>query len=341
MPTDAHPPVNTTTTIPSNPTLTPPSPTSPHAAPEPPPPSTPLQAKLRIIFLRALYKLAHSTDRTLLRLSNLLSTPAGTDSLLCTLAYTLELLRALGSQILERRLTNLAATIAEKADPLLLPGETLIASFPASTGTRILGHFVGGSKSLAAVISEFRIFVRLWGLVGIYTWARATYNSPLPAGAGRKEKVLRVVAWSQILSCAAFQILENGAYLASKGVLTSQNWSGEVGKRRETRWWVWSSRFWALHVALEGVRLWTLHRYRRSAGETVEERDGEKEGKLLVEESRKEDGMWRRDVVSNSAYFPMTLHWSTETGFLSDAGVGALGAVAGAALLLDNWRNAA
>jgi hypothetical protein len=51
--------------------------------------------------------------------------------------------------------------------------------------------------------------------------------------------------------------------------------------------------------------------------------------------------VWWKDVVSNLAYAPMTLHWLMERGLLSDWGVGACGMVAGGALLVDAWRKTA
>ena len=55
--------------------------------------------------------------------------------------------------------------------------------------------------------------------------------------------------------------------------------------------------------------------------------DGEKEDKMRKEEEKLQDWLWWRDLVSNLAYAPMTMHWSMEGGMLSDWGVGALGRV--------------
>ncbi|KAF2489733.1 hypothetical protein BU16DRAFT_163574 [Lophium mytilinum] len=343
----------TTTTIPTTaPPPAPPSPTEPAPAPlsqdsippqqEPTPPPTPQLrptpttstrlAKLRNLAISSTLTTARSTDSTLSRLSRLLSTPGGIDSFLCTLGYTLTLLHPALSYLLERRLRALATTIATKADGVLLPGETLITTFEAPTSTKLLASGAAGSKALASVISDYRIFVRLWGLLGIYTWGKGVWNAKLAEGAGGKEKVLRAVAWGQVASCAAYQVLENGAYLASKGVLVTPGWMGEAGKRREARWWVWSSRFWAAHVALEGVRLGVLFKKHVDSGKAEKEE---------VEKSSKEDKAWWRDAVSNAAWGPLTLHWSTEAGMVSEPLVGALGIVAGGVGLLEKWRETA
>lgn len=334
---DKHP---ESTTIPPEP----PTASAPTAQPQdkPPHPSQRLSnaQKLRYLLLRYLT----TTDRTILRLSKLLSTPTGTDVLLCTTSYTLTLLRALLSRLLERRLAAIATDIATKADGILLPGETLIASLPAPTSTKVLAQVVGGSKALADAISDYRIFVRLWGGVGLYTWARGTYMDKLPEDASAKDKVLRKLTWAAIVSCIGFQALENGAYLSSKGVLTTASWTGDVGKARENTWWLWSSRFWAVYVGVELVRLGVM-RFHKEPGVVKGDGDGEKEDKIRGEErirkEKLENWLWWKDVASNLAYAPMTLHWSMEKGLLSDWGVGACGMVAGGALLADAWRKTA
>ncbi|OAG02391.1 uncharacterized protein CC84DRAFT_1018407 [Paraphaeosphaeria sporulosa] len=332
------------TTIPS----ATPKPASSPSKSNPPTRTTPSAVqRIRIQALRSLALHVHRHDRFLVRLSALLESPASTDALLGTLGYTLELLAALLSRFLTHRLVSLASSIANKAEDVLLPGETLVATLPTPSSEKLLSQVATGSKALAAVIGDFRIFVRMWGLAGLYMWARGLWNAPLGTEAGAKERAVRRITWAQIGSLVLFQVLENGAYLASKGVLTSDAWSGEAGKTREGAWWVWSSRFWAAHVALELVRVGVLRYYGdgKLASETEKDvvGDGEKEGKLLMEQKRRERWVWWRDAVSNIAYMPMTLHWSVEEekGFLSDWGVGLLGAIAGGSLLLDAWKQTA
>lgn len=337
---DSHP---ESTTVPSAPLDSANPPSKPDPVPKPQAPVSAIQ-KIRFMLLRYLANVARSTDRNLIRLSKLLSTPGGTDVLLCTTSYTLTLLHALLSRLLERRLASIATDIAEKADGILLPGETLVATLPAPTSTKVLAQIVGSSKALATTIADYRIFVRLWGMMGMYTWARATYLDPLPANATQKERTLRGLTWAAIASCVGFQVLENGAYLSSKGALTTASWTGDVGKARENQWWLWSSRFWAVYVGVELVKLGVTAYYHAPAP-TATTGDGEKEDKLKREEQLKaeklENWLWWKDLASNVAYAPMTIHWSLEQGLLSDWGVGACGIVAGGALLADAWRKTA
>ncbi|KAF1846988.1 uncharacterized protein K460DRAFT_363103 [Cucurbitaria berberidis CBS 394.84] len=339
---DSHP---ATTTIPSDrDILTEPAIPPPDKTPKPPICPTLLQ-RLRFLLLRYLAKAARSTDSTLLRLSKLLSTPGDTDVLLCTTSYTLTLVHALLSRLLEKKLANVAVDIAEKANGILLPGETLIATLPAPTSTKLLAMTVGSSKAIADTISDYRVFVRMWSMLGLYTWARATYLEPLPADASRKEHVLRGLTWTAIASCVGCQVFENGAYLSSKGALTSARWTGDVGKARENKWWMWSSQLWAAYVGVELVRLGVARYYpspSQDLTQTPPGDDGEKEDKIKIEErisaEKLEKWLWYKDLVSNLAYAPMTLHWSVEEGLLSDWGVGACGMVAGGAQLADAWR---
>jgi len=162
--------------------------------------------------------------------------------------------------------------------------------------------------------------VRLWGLLGIYKWAKGLTENP------PSDRVLERIAWAQVLVNVAYQVLENGAYLASKGVL---RWD----ERKQARAWVWSSRFWMTHVGLEFARLgylWSERRRARSKGK-------EKEVLGDVEEER----AWRRDLVSNAAYAPLTVHWSLDEGIVGDTWVGVLGTIAGGVDFAQVWKNTA
>ncbi|KAF2276386.1 uncharacterized protein EI97DRAFT_433224 [Westerdykella ornata] len=359
MAEEPHPPPSTTTAPdPALPTTTPSSSSSPSpplsssSSPEAPSssaatpthktPRSTLQT-LRILLLRTLHRLATKTDRTLTRLSTLLSTPRGIDVFLCTISYTLKFLSAAITKHLNRKLSTLAASVAQKADELLLlPGESFVATFPAPRRDAVLAKAAKSSQALYAVISDFRIFVRLWGLLGLYTWAKGEWKGADGAGAARqrkswKERILKGITWAEIGSLVAFQVLENGAYLSSKKVLTSEAWAGEQGAARETKWWLWSCRFWAAYVVLEGARLGTLWYYAGEEDRALEA-DGEKEGKLVRERKRAEDRLWWRDILSNAGYFPLTLHWSVDGGLMGDMAVGLCGMLAGGANLLDAWQ---
>jgi hypothetical protein len=153
--------------------------------------------------------------------------------------------------------------------------------------------------------------------LGIWKWGKGLLEQP------PKDEVLKKVAWAEVMVNVAYQVLENGAYLASKGVL---GWD----EKKQTKAWLWSSRFWAAHVGLEFVRLGYL-RSKATEGK----------GKESVRELKEEEKAWNRDLLSNLAYAPLTIHWSKESGLVSDFWVGVLGTVAGAANITQLWKSTA
>lgn len=301
--------------------------------------------KPSFLFRYVVYQ-AYRLDRFFVRLTTLLASPSSTDALLGTLSYVLELVAVLLPHFFAYRNVSPTPTIVAKGDNALMPKETLLATLPTHPSDEVLAQVATGSKALAGVIADYRVFVRLWGLANLYMLTRRTWNTPIAKEDGTKAKVVRRIVWAQITGLVFYYILENGAYLASKGVLTGSGWSGVDGQKREMSWWIWSNRFWALQVSLELVRVGVLQYYDGQKSNTGREMiitDGEKEGKLLVEQKKREHREWWRDAVSNVAYMPMTLQFSVEeeNRMLSDWGVGVLGAVAGSSLLVDAWRKTA
>jgi hypothetical protein len=216
-------------------------------------------------------------------------------------------------------------------------------------------------SALAALISDFRIFARLPGLLGIYTWARSIALSP------PDDPVLKHVAYAQVVVNTFYQVCENIAYLGDKGVITRGfglgDGVGPKGKaelaRRTGRMYIWSSRFWAGHVALEAVRLAReayLLREERALADLKREAKLEGEGmgveesgvlvddvngRVMAEKWRGEDEVWWRSAFTNAAWAPLTLHWSRDEGLVSQEGVAGLGMVAGWLSLREDWRRTA
>lgn len=194
------------------------------------------------------------------------------------------------------------------------------------------------------------MFLRLWGLLGIYSWGVSTYLVPPEDG------IAKAITWGQVVACAIYQSLENGAYLAGKGVL---GWK----KERIARAWIWSGRAWCAYVALELARLgyeWRelkgrdVARQKRKSMELEKSQAAETEGELVgkgelelrmdkVEDEsvRERWGKWYKDVGVNVAYAPMTVHYSLEDGILGEGVIGGLGAVVGALSIGQAWKEAA
>lgn len=264
------------------------------------------------------------TDTLLLHLTRVLSTPSGVDTTLITLCYTLTLLHSQLRFALGKQYERLAAQIAEKASDVLYPGETVVATIePPIT---YLSQTTAGTKALADLIGDFRIFVRLWGLLGVYTWAKSTYATP------PRDAIIKSIVWTQVVVSGFYQFLENGAYLTSKGVLRGDKWT-----RREDRWWVWSNRFWCAQVSLEFLRLLRVRQLKFNEDFGAQSEDA-KEVKI---QSKELEQRWWRDLYVNAAWFPQTVHWSTEDGCVPEHWIGVCGTVAGVIGFKERWQETA
>lgn len=299
----------------------------------------------------ALQQRAHAllsrTDSLLSHLCRVLSTPYGTDKALLTLTYTVKLLYTQLARIRTLQQQQLLQSIARKAPSVLLPGETVLAtiSFPDTALTTL----EASSRALNALISDFRVFVRLWGLLGIYAWGKGTWQSP------PTDRVLAATVWAQVAVNIGYQWYENIAYLAQKGVLRGDRF----GAKQQSKWYAWSSRFWAAHVGLEALRLlrvWQVERTtlaqgraqrstEKGAAEADEVGNGDGDGVSnggQVEADRVEAAQaWRRAWYVNAAYAPMTVHYSLEEGCLSDEWLGVLGVIAGTIGFKHIWKQTA
>lgn len=262
------------------------------------------------------------SDRLVAHLSRILSTSSGADTLLQTLQYTLLVLHSQLSRLRAWKLQKLALEIVRKASATLLPGETVVAT--VASPTQKLDSVIGGSKALSSLISDFRIFTRLWGLIGIYDWGKSTwYNPP-------EDKLIRATVWAQVLAGVGFQWYENVAYLAMKGVLRGERFN----ERKQAAWWEWSSRFWMAHVALEMLRLmrvWQLEASKPTSD--VKSPDADNQAKRIEATEA-----WRRAFVVNTAWAPITAHYSWEQGVMSEPWVGALGLIASGTGFRQLWK---
>jgi len=207
----------------------------------------------------------------------------------------------------------------------MLPGETVLASVePPRSG---LSETCASVKALADLIGDFRIFVRLWGLLDVYKSARDTYTKP------PRDAIIKTLFWAQLVAYGTFQFLENGAYLASKGVLRGERWA-----KREPKWWVWSNRWWMAQVLLELLRLLRVRQLRYNEDFGAEETDDSKQVKI---QSKELERRWHRSFYANAGWFPVTLHYSFEhesDSPVSDSWLGICGMIPGIIGFRDVWE---
>jgi hypothetical protein len=286
----------------------------------PPPPNPYLKAIRNKLFLQL-----QKSDSDIVRLSKVFSTPAGTDNLLLTVGYTSLLTSTILSSISLLRLQKAVGLIIEKAI-LLPPNITVLIdafSIPAS-------HLLISAKRLRALsdlISDYRIFVRLWSLFDIYRWGKRILLTPSP------DNFLQRLVCAQVFVNLILEALENGAYLSSKGII---GWSAQTQKRA----YIWSSRFWMAHVGLDIWRLRHELEKRRDRGTAEEKRTDGPKGDVITDAGEREwMAKWTKELVVNLGYAPLTLHWSLETGLISDFWVGLFGSVVGIAGLRARWQD--
>lgn len=296
------------------PAYLPTAPASPTAESQPPLPLP------KSSLLTPLKKALKSTDQTLAHFTAVLSTPAGTDSFLNTTYYTLTFLAATINTTLEAQLDSIAIQFAKNASAALLPGESVVATFKAPAIATHLARLSTSFKTLGSRISDYRTFVRMWGLLGIYAWAKSVYLNP------PKDAVLRRITYAQVAVNFCFQYVENVAYLATHGIISRP-------AERIGRDWMLSAKFFAAHVVLDFIRLYRV----RKLWDT-EEVGEEKEAKVA---RQKEVETWWRQLLVDCCFAPMTVHWSRPDAFLTDAQVGFLGMVAAGAGFREVWRKTA
>ncbi|PNS19243.1 hypothetical protein CAC42_2420 [Sphaceloma murrayae] len=275
--------------------------------------------KARALFLSSLSTL----DRSATRLSTILSTSTGIDKFMLTIYYTLKLLYPQISRVRALRLQHHLSTFLTKANSALLPGESLIAVLQLSKTDAYLEEADKSMRLAAAMISEFRMITRLWGMLTMYRWAKGTWIAPPQDG------IVKACTWGQITACSVYQVLENVAYLAGKGIVRGE----AVSPARQKAMWLWSCRAWTVHTALEVVR---LLRTRQLTGIGEKEASGEVGGKRVEEERA-----WWRSWFVNAAYAPMAVHYSVENGLIGDEVLGMLGVVVGYNTFGHMWAQSA
>jgi hypothetical protein len=94
---------------------------------------------------------------------------------------------------------------------------------------------------------------------------------------------------------------------------------------------MWSCRFWASYVILYFYQLFEEYKMLQQ----------KKLQKLTVQELeviQSEQKVLFLNTVVNSAYFPLTVHWSLEKSSLSDLGVGVFGTIAAIGQIILAWN---
>ncbi|KAK2879414.1 hypothetical protein FQN49_000903 [Arthroderma sp. PD_2] len=257
-------------------------------------------------------------DSTILRLNKFISSAHGTERAFATVGYSAHIIHYALTH--SRRLNKLALSALGRKN---ISPSSKSPDSPASHP-----HLL----AFASLVSETRTSLRLLGLLPLWAWGSSTYKSP------PSDPILRAIAYGQVLSCVLFQLLENIAFLASKGVLSKravEKW-GSLSK-----WSLWSVRAWLMHILLEFVRLARENQLssverRRDAG--TAEKGFRQAGKEEAAKISLKVRAWNQKLVNSLAWLPLCLHWSVEGGIGVPASlVGVLSLTAGAWGIHDLW----
>ncbi|KAI0881880.1 uncharacterized protein GGS22DRAFT_191603 [Annulohypoxylon maeteangense] len=293
--------------------------------------------------IRALLAAAPSNaDAFLAHLQRCLQTPSGIDTTLLLICYASRLsasaLEALTRPAIRRSADKLLAIAAS-----LPPSATLVfsARMLPGGGVAAILELAKRLRALSVLLSDARTFLRLWGLLNMYFWARRLVLSRNAgeaqekdgAGSQREDRVERAISWVQMSACVVFQALENGAYLSSKGVL---GWSAATQRKAG----LWSARFWAAFVGVEVGRLF-YESHRRGLRTREEKFAGGKTAAQVQRDEIEWGDAWKKSVARNLAWAPLTVHWSLEQGLLGEMAIGALASIPGVIQMRDLWRRTA
>lgn len=259
-----------------------------------------------------------------LTLRRLLSTAGGQETILATINYVSSILHHLSASApwiaLQNRL-RLLARLSGRQLPLPQPSK----SAPSKSKLSVL-------SSLA---SETRYNLRLFGLLPLWVWGSDTLKSP-PA-----DPILHALTHLQVVSNVIYQLLENVAYLAQKGVV-SRRWVDKYGG--VDKWYIWSTRGWFGHIFFQFFVLWrqsVLRRRRVAAQRAAATATAESEKSTKAEDDealRLEVRAWRKSLVNNAIWAPLCIHWCLEKGIgIPEHLTGLLSFFAGAWGLRDSW----
>lgn len=196
--------------------------------------------------------------------------------------------------------------------------------------------------ALAVLISKTRTTLRLTGTLPLYAWLRSLASGPKPG----TDVVLHRIATLQAISYFVYQALENISLLADSGVVSSRVIAAlNRGDSKTTRLYHYAYRCWLGGVSCDFLRLmreWQIEGRRRATRQKMVA-EGKAVAEYQDEEDKKFDKRWWTDFVIASAWFPMALHFSSESGLPGwNLGImGACGLIAGSTRLKALWASTA
>ncbi|RKP14298.1 peroxisomal biogenesis factor 11 [Piptocephalis cylindrospora] len=205
------------------------------------------------------------------------------------------------------------------------------------------------ARALGGPVADFRILLRYYGLLPLLQYHQAIEQAPPPS------RSLTTVIRLQNASMFLYYPMEHVYWLAAHKVIRMR--SGTVDQVG-----YWSCRFWAIYVLLEYLRLHLIRQDRQTREAEVREslispeadapgpkgaekdprpHSSRREGERLLRGFRQEREQWWTSFLINSAYFPLTFHWSIEGSTFPDVAVGICGTIAAILQFRNAWGSTA
>ncbi|KAJ3286986.1 hypothetical protein HDU79_006047 [Rhizoclosmatium sp. JEL0117] len=187
-------------------------------------------------------------------------------------------------------------------------------------------------KNLAGPVGDTRILLRYYGLIPLFQWIIFSERNP------PSTPFLRLIYRLQNLANLFYYPLEHTYFLAYKGVINlSEETTNKIG--------IWSCRFWAAYVVLYFLQLHQEHRLLMTRQLQLSQRarsNAEPKEVIKAEQKQIQEEFTSLAVntLINTAYFPLTLHWSVEQSWFPEMGVGICGSVAAVAQMWSAWKSA-
>ncbi|KAK4137222.1 hypothetical protein BT67DRAFT_372904 [Trichocladium antarcticum] len=309
-----------------------------------PPATTPKRRPLPLGALLA--AIPSNTDAFLTRLDKCLSTPSGIDTVMLFLCYTSKLSSSVLSRLSQSALRRSAREWIALVAALPRGATVVLSSSPPATVPRAAALALALSRRLAALsslLSEARVILRLWSLLGMYFWARSLVRQTLARFSTTKSldtttttttssektaappppppptRTETAIDFARLALCITFQTLENVAYLSSRNILS-------LTPAQQGAAYKWSARFWAGYVGIE-------------LGQLLAARIGP--AAAYATQSPAEKSEWTLKTVRQLAWAPLTLHWSSDKGLLSETTVGLLASIPGVIQMRELWATTA
>ncbi|KAJ1723206.1 hypothetical protein LPJ61_005850 [Coemansia biformis] len=182
-------------------------------------------------------------------------------------------------------------------------------------------------RVLSSLVSDYRIMIRLPGLLGMAQAIRSSEQFPAPT------RALQWLDRAMNLSLVCYYPLEHAYWLGAHRILPLSDRAVEDAG-------YWSCRFWAAWVAMQFLRLGEEHRLIAARRKRILTH-GNADAATMQQELDTADAdtrSWQVQLLINACYLPLTLHWSIRGSTFPDVAVGVFGTVAAVAQAYNVWQ---